>query len=68
MTYIPDPTELLDRRIEKYIDEYIDEYTCMECKKKVDYELVCMSPIGDGPAVCWECAGINPNTKGYIAG
>lgn len=40
------------------MDQYIDENTCMNCKKKVDYELYCMSPIGDGPCVCAECAGI----------
>jgi len=56
--YIPDPIELLDARIERYTDEFIDEYTCMECRKKVDYDLYCMSPLGDGPAVCAECAGI----------
>jgi hypothetical protein len=30
----------------------------MECGKKVDYTLYCVSPLGDGPAVCMECAGI----------
>lgn len=58
-TYIPDPTELLDNRIARLEDEYIDEHTCMQCKKKVDYDIYCMSPIGDGPAVCAECAGID---------
>ena len=29
----------------------------MLCGKKVDYDLYCMSPTGDGPAVCAECAG-----------
>ena len=55
---IPDPIELLNSRIENYMDAYIDENTCMECGKKVDYELYCMSPLGDGPAVCFECTGI----------
>jgi len=58
--YIPDPIELLDGRIARLEDEFIDEYTCMQCKKKVDYELICMSPIGDGPCVCAECAGFEP--------
>lgn len=56
--HIPDPIELLEARIERHIDNYIDEYTCMGCGKKVDYELVCPSPLGDGPALCAECAGI----------
>jgi len=56
--YIPDPIELMNNRIESLMDEYIDDNTCMECKKKVDYQLYCMSPIGDGPCVCAECAGI----------
>ena len=58
MNYISDPIELSERKIDKLIDKYIDEFACMECGKKVDYELYCMSPIGDGPAVCKECAGI----------
>lgn len=57
MTRIPDPIEILESKTERLIDRFVDEYTCMECGKKVDYELYCMSPIGDGPAVCWECAG-----------
>jgi len=55
--YIPDSIELMNRRIERHIDNYIDEHTCMECGKKVDYELICPSPIGDGPALCAECSG-----------
>lgn len=57
--YIPDPVELLEARMERYMDEFIDEHTCMGCYKKVDYELVCPSPIGDGPALCAECSGIH---------
>ena len=57
--YIPDPIELLEARQERYADEYIDEYTCMGCGKKIDYELICLSPLGDGPALCAECAGID---------
>lgn len=52
---VPDPIELLKTRQERFMDEYIDEYTCMDCGKKVDYELMCPSPIGDGPALCAEC-------------
>ena len=58
MNIIPDPIELINSRVENLIDEYIDEKTCMQCKKKVNYELYCMSPTGDGPAVCYECSGI----------
>jgi hypothetical protein len=59
--YIPDPTELMESRIACFNDRYIDEYTCMQCGKKVDYDLICMSPVGDGPAVCCECAGFDPD-------
>lgn len=54
---IPDPIELMERRIDRLCSEYIDENTCMLCHKRVDYELICLSPTGDGPAVCAECAG-----------
>ena len=56
--YIPDPIELMESRIERLCEKFIDEHTCMGCKKKVDYELYCMSLMGDGPALCAECAGI----------
>lgn len=55
--YIPDPIELMDARIERLAQEYA-EGICMSCGKEVDYDLYCMSPTGDGPAVCAECAGI----------
>jgi len=60
MTYIPDPIELLETKINTFIDKYIDDNTCMECGKTVDYELICPSPIGDGPAICIECLGFDP--------
>ena len=56
--YIPDPIELLDSKMERLQEDYVDEHSCMECKKKVDYELVCVDPMGYGPLVCMECAGI----------
>jgi len=59
MEYIPDPVELLEGRIEKYMEDFVDEYTCMGCGKKVDYELICPSLIGNGPALCAECAEID---------
>ena len=61
--YIPDPVELLDDRIERYTDEFIDEHTCMGCGRRVEYELICPFPLGDGPALCVECADITPRTS-----
>ena len=58
MTYIPYPLELMEMRIERHMDNFIDEHTCMECGKKVDYEIIGMSPMGDGIGVCAECAGL----------
>jgi hypothetical protein len=58
--HLPDPVELSESRIDRLEAMYIDEHTCMLCHKRVDYELICMSPMGDGPAVCEECAGIKP--------
>lgn len=58
--YIPDPTELLESRIEDMMSKYVDENTCMQCGKKVDYDLICPSPMGDGPAICVECLGFDP--------
>ena len=57
---IPDPIELLEARQERLMDAFIDEHTCMGCQKKVDYELLCPSPIGDGPLLCYECLGFDP--------
>gem|GEM_PF-6512959 len=57
---IPDPIEISLSRGERLADQYVDEHTCMECGKKVDYELLCPSPIGDGPAICIECLGFDP--------
>lgn len=53
-TIIPDPIELMESRIERLCDEY-EEGVCMGCKKQVDYELICIGPMGDGPALCAEC-------------
>lgn len=57
---IPDPIEISLSRAERLADQYVDEHTCMECGKKVDYELLCPSPVGDGPAICIECLGFDP--------
>ena len=61
MDRIPDPIELLESRIENMQDKFIDERTCMDCGKKTDYELLCQSPLGDGPILCYECSGIDPD-------
>ena len=55
---IPDPIELMESRMERLIDDYVDEKTCMGCKKKVGYELLCPDPMGYGPLLCNECLGI----------
>ena len=55
---LQDPIELMEWRIDRLSDQYVDEYTCMACGKRVDYQLLCMSPCGDSPAVCEECAGV----------
>lgn len=70
--YIPDPIEMMESRIERMADEY-QPGVCMGCGKKVDYELVCVSPAGDGPMVCAECCpkahGVSsPNTGDELHG
>ena len=57
--HISDTVELLELRIERLVDEYIDENTCMGCGEKVDYDLVCQSPDGFGPALCDECLSLD---------
>lgn len=53
--HILDPIEQMNNNIEKLIDQFIDDRTCMICKKRVNYDLICVSPTGDGPAVCEDC-------------
>lgn len=60
MEYIPDPIERLESKMEALMEEYVDENTCMQCKKKVDYELLCPDPMGYGPLLCVECLGFDP--------
>ena len=60
MTYIPDTIELMNARIERLSESFVDEHTCMNCGRHVEYELMCMSPLGDGPAICVECLGYDP--------
>ena len=52
---IKDPIEQMNDNIERLSDKFVDEYTCMGCGKTVDYELICPSPLGDGPGMCAEC-------------
>ena len=57
--YLLDPIELMESRIDRYAESYnVDAPTCMVCGKCVDYDLICLSPLGDGAAVCEECAGL----------
>lgn len=60
---IPDPIELMEARIDRWAEHYVDEHTCMLCGKRVDYTLLCASPLGDGPAACEECAGVTDNAR-----
>ena len=55
--YIPDPTEILENQIERAIERMyeVGEGCCMECGKKVDYELIACSPHPAAWAVCFEC-------------
>ena len=57
MDRIPDPIELMHSRMESLADRFVDEHTCMDCGKKVEYELICLSQVGDGPGLCIDCAG-----------
>lgn len=57
---IPDPLERLQIRQEMLMEKFVDENTCMECGKTYDYEMYCMSPLGDGPILCVECIGFDP--------
>lgn len=58
--YIPDPTELMEMQMEEMIDQY-EEGCCMDCGKKVDYELIQVSPHPASPVVCYEC--LSPESK-----
>lgn len=52
--YIPDPLELLENQIDRQAENHI-EGCCMQCRKKIDYELI---PATDHPAailVCYDC-------------
>ena len=55
---IPDPIELLERRIDAEVAK-VDAgglYPCAECGDKVPVDtLTCMTPTGDGPGYCSVC-------------
>jgi len=55
--YIPDPIEIMEAQCERAVDRMyeVGEGCCMNCGKKVDYELI---PVSSHPAawcVCFEC-------------
>lgn len=55
---IPDPIELMELRIAVLASSY-EEGVCQGCGEQVGEDfLVCASPTGDGPAICFNCAGI----------
>lgn len=56
MIHLPDLIELSERRIDRLEALYVDEFTCMNCSRKVDYTLLCMTH--DGPAMCMTCCGL----------
>lgn len=60
---VPDLIELLDEKLNKLDDEYeyMDDKTCMICKRKFDYDMICTDPFGLGPLMCYDCAGIDPD-------
>ena len=54
---IPDPIELMESRIDHWASSHT-EGVCQECGKTVGEDnLTCPSPTGDGPAICFDCAG-----------
>lgn len=61
--YIPDPIEIMESQIERAIDRMyeVGEGCCMECGKKVDYDLIPRSSHPAAWAVCHEC--INEGDK-----
>jgi len=55
MTYIPDPIEIMESRIDKMSDSY-NEGHCMDCGKNVGEDnLIQATPDPCSPAVCFDC-------------
>jgi hypothetical protein len=57
--YVPDPVERMEARADHFASRHVEGH-CDQCGKAVAYELLCPSPIGDGPALCVECLGFDP--------
>jgi len=57
---IPDPIEIMEAQIERMVDEYKEGH-CMQCGKKVDYDLIPAYNSPTSPAVCYEC--LSPESK-----
>ena len=57
MTYIPDPIELMNARIEAYSEQLLpdDKFECSCGVVAPTDHGFCMSPIGDGPLACVDC-------------
>jgi len=59
MTYIPDPIELMEARIDKMADEYIEGH-CMICGENVgEGNLHPYTNSPDAPPACSECCGFD---------
>lgn len=60
MTYIPDPTEIIEMQAERLIDEHWDEksatWKCCCCGKEIkEYELYTVDAHPCSPPTCWNC-------------
>jgi hypothetical protein len=68
MSRLLDPVELLERRINREIGKVDADgtYPCAHCGKRFPIEqMVCLSPMGDGPLVCdFDCNGEQDESKG----
>lgn len=61
MTYIPDPIELMESRIERLSESYIEGH-CMICGKDVGEDnLLPYTAAPDSPAACSSCCGSAKN-------
>lgn len=58
--YIPDPVERMEARIDRWASEYKEGH-CQGCGKNVGEDCLDCGPLGDGPALCFDC--YCPKTK-----
>ncbi len=59
MTYIPDPIEQMESRIDRMADEYV-EGQCMLCGDNVgEANLLPYNANPDSPAACEKCCGLS---------